>query len=176
MNDTDTTFKQSPPHFTDPYFVREISDPSFLPQIAKPHRTACVNYIKLECPGPVRFSPSSINSSSITLAYFSWKVLIKQEIQRKSGYAIQVDEEHLRVQLDTIQSELNAPTQFKASVSCPIRSLIFPYFLKCLILSRLIMSLGYYHICRFYNLIRIGLKRLIVISQLCSTILLIDES
>lgn len=47
----------------------------------------------------------------------SWQVLIKQEIQRKSGYAIQVDEEHLRVQLDTIQSELNAPTQFKVSVS-----------------------------------------------------------
>ncbi|TNN59160.1 Nuclear pore complex protein Nup54 [Liparis tanakae] len=43
------------------------------------------------------------------------QVLIKQEIQRKSGYAIQVDEEHLRVQLDTIHSELNAPTQFKAS-------------------------------------------------------------
>lgn len=50
------------------------------------------------------------------LLCFPWKVLIKQEIQRKSGYAIQVDEEHLRVQLDTIQSELNAPTQFKASV------------------------------------------------------------
>lgn len=48
---------------------------------------------------------------------FYLQVLIKQEIQRKSGYAIQVDEEHLRVQLDTIQSELNAPTQFKASVS-----------------------------------------------------------
>ena len=42
-------------------------------------------------------------------------MLIKQEIQRKSGYAIQVDEEHLRVQLDTIQSELNAPTQFKVN-------------------------------------------------------------
>lgn len=44
-------------------------------------------------------------------------MLIRQEIQRKSGYAIQVDEEHLRVQLDTIQSELNAPTQFKVSES-----------------------------------------------------------
>lgn len=57
----------------------------------------------------------------------SWQVLIKQEIQRKSGYAIQVDEEHLRVQLDTIQSELNAPTQFKASVSnkCSLTLLIF---------------------------------------------------
>ncbi|XP_071009540.1 nucleoporin p54 isoform X4 [Oncorhynchus clarkii lewisi] len=45
------------------------------------------------------------------------QVLIKQEIQRKSGYAIQVDEEHLRVQLDTIQCELNAPTQFKGRLN-----------------------------------------------------------
>uniref|UniRef100_UPI003AB0DF6A nucleoporin p54 isoform X3 n=1 Tax=Centroberyx gerrardi TaxID=166262 RepID=UPI003AB0DF6A len=45
------------------------------------------------------------------------QVLIKQEIQRKSGYAIQVDEEHLRVQVDTIQSELNAPTQFKGRLN-----------------------------------------------------------
>uniref|UniRef100_A0A3P8UFS8 54 kDa nucleoporin n=1 Tax=Cynoglossus semilaevis TaxID=244447 RepID=A0A3P8UFS8_CYNSE len=45
------------------------------------------------------------------------QVLIKQEIQRKCGYAIQVDEEHLRVQLDTIQSELNAPTQFKGRLN-----------------------------------------------------------
>uniref|UniRef100_A0AAY4ESG9 54 kDa nucleoporin n=1 Tax=Denticeps clupeoides TaxID=299321 RepID=A0AAY4ESG9_9TELE len=45
------------------------------------------------------------------------QVLIKQEIHRKSGYAIQVDEEHLRVQLDTIQSELNAPTQFKGRLN-----------------------------------------------------------
>ncbi|XP_063745953.1 nucleoporin p54 isoform X3 [Eleginops maclovinus] len=45
------------------------------------------------------------------------QVLIKQEIQRKSGYAIQVDEELLRVQLDTIQSELNAPTQFKGRLN-----------------------------------------------------------
>ncbi|XP_048021800.1 nucleoporin p54 isoform X1 [Megalobrama amblycephala] len=45
------------------------------------------------------------------------QVLIKQEVQRKSGYAIQLDEEHLRVQLDTIQSELNAPTQFKGRLN-----------------------------------------------------------
>uniref|UniRef100_A0AAR2IJX6 54 kDa nucleoporin n=1 Tax=Pygocentrus nattereri TaxID=42514 RepID=A0AAR2IJX6_PYGNA len=45
------------------------------------------------------------------------QVLIRQEIQRKSGYAIQVDEEHLRVQLDMIQSELNAPTQFKGRLN-----------------------------------------------------------
>lgn len=43
------------------------------------------------------------------------QVLIKQEIQRKSGYAIQADEEQLRVQLDIIQCELNAPTQFRVS-------------------------------------------------------------
>ncbi|XP_072352412.1 nucleoporin p54 isoform X2 [Scyliorhinus torazame] len=45
------------------------------------------------------------------------QVLIKQEIQRKAGYAIQAEEEQLRVQLDTIQSELNAPTQFKGRLN-----------------------------------------------------------
>uniref|UniRef100_A0A4W3H6W0 54 kDa nucleoporin n=1 Tax=Callorhinchus milii TaxID=7868 RepID=A0A4W3H6W0_CALMI len=45
------------------------------------------------------------------------QVLIKQEIQRKAGYAIQADEEQLRVQLDTIQCELNAPTQFKGRLN-----------------------------------------------------------
>ncbi|XP_072261605.1 nucleoporin p54 isoform X2 [Pyxicephalus adspersus] len=45
------------------------------------------------------------------------QVLIKQEIQRKSGFAIQAEEEHLRVQLDTIQTELNAPTQFKGRLN-----------------------------------------------------------
>ena len=48
-------------------------------------------------------------------------MLIKQEIQRKSGYAIQVEEEHLRVQLDTCQSELNAPTQFKVRPRRPLQ-------------------------------------------------------
>uniref|UniRef100_A0A4W2H187 Nucleoporin Nup54 alpha-helical domain-containing protein n=1 Tax=Bos indicus x Bos taurus TaxID=30522 RepID=A0A4W2H187_BOBOX len=47
------------------------------------------------------------------------QVLIKQEIPRKSGYAIQADEEQLRVQLDTIQGELNAPTQFKVVKNPP---------------------------------------------------------
>ncbi|XP_072570737.1 nucleoporin p54 isoform X3 [Paramormyrops kingsleyae] len=53
----------------------------------------------------------------MALSHRVLQVLIKQEIQRKSGYAIQVDEEHLRVQLDTIQSELNAPTQFKGRLN-----------------------------------------------------------
>ncbi|XP_051783745.1 nucleoporin p54 isoform X1 [Erpetoichthys calabaricus] len=51
------------------------------------------------------------------LSHRALQVLIKQEIQRKRGYAIQVDEEHLRVQLDTIQCELNAPTQFKGRLN-----------------------------------------------------------
>ncbi|TRY65209.1 hypothetical protein DNTS_009430 [Danionella cerebrum] len=45
------------------------------------------------------------------------QVLIRQEVQRKSGFAVQLDEEHLRVQLETIQSELNAPTQFKGRLN-----------------------------------------------------------
>ncbi|KAJ7327224.1 hypothetical protein JRQ81_016983 [Phrynocephalus forsythii] len=51
------------------------------------------------------------------LSHRALQVLIKQEIQRKSGYAIQADEEQLRVQLDTIQCELNAPTQFKGRLN-----------------------------------------------------------
>lgn len=73
-------------------------------------------YLPLSFPVTITFCPS-VSFMSYSSSSFSWQVLIKQEIQRKSGYAIQVDEEHLRVQLDTIQSELNAPTQFKVSVS-----------------------------------------------------------
>lgn len=40
-------------------------------------------------------------------------MLVKQEISRKMGHAVQADEEQLRVQLETLQAELNAPTQFK---------------------------------------------------------------
>lgn len=41
--------------------------------------------------------------------------MAKQEISRKMGFAIQGEEEQLRVQLEAIQAELNAPTQFKVS-------------------------------------------------------------
>ncbi|XP_033618580.1 LOW QUALITY PROTEIN: nucleoporin p54-like [Fukomys damarensis] len=51
------------------------------------------------------------------LSHRTLQVLIKQEIQRKSGYEIQADEDQLQVQLDTIQSELNAPTQFKGQLN-----------------------------------------------------------
>ncbi|GFY60525.1 nucleoporin p54 [Trichonephila inaurata madagascariensis] len=41
------------------------------------------------------------------------KVLVHQEITRKMGYAIQADEEQLRIKFEAIQAELSAPTQFK---------------------------------------------------------------
>ena len=41
------------------------------------------------------------------------QVIVKQEIHRKQGFAIQADEEQLRVQLEVIQAELNHTTQFK---------------------------------------------------------------
>ena len=40
---------------------------------------------------------------------------MRQEIYRKQGYAVQADEEQLRVQMEALQAELNAPTQFKVS-------------------------------------------------------------
>lgn len=42
-----------------------------------------------------------------------YQVMVKQEIYRKLGYAIQADEEQLRTQLESIQAELSAPTRFK---------------------------------------------------------------
>ncbi|CAL1539358.1 unnamed protein product [Lymnaea stagnalis] len=45
------------------------------------------------------------------------KVVVKQEIYRKMGYAIQVEEETLKVQLEQLQVELNHPTQFKGRLN-----------------------------------------------------------
>lgn len=49
----------------------------------------------------------------IDLGHKVLKIMAQQEVMRKYGYAIQADEEQLRVQLEAIQAELNAPTQFK---------------------------------------------------------------
>ena len=57
---------------------------------------------------------------------------MKQEIYRKLGYAIQADEEQLRVQLEAIQAELNAPTQFKVSLRA-LLSLSDSTFTFCLL-------------------------------------------
>ncbi|BFZ15315.1 hypothetical protein BsWGS_18354 [Bradybaena similaris] len=45
------------------------------------------------------------------------KVIVKQEIYRKMGFAIQAEEETLKVQLEQLQVELNHPTQFKGRLN-----------------------------------------------------------
>lgn len=45
------------------------------------------------------------------------QVIVKQEIHRKHGYAIQADEELLRAQLEAIVAELNSPTQLKGRLN-----------------------------------------------------------
>ena len=42
---------------------------------------------------------------------------MKQETHRKMGYGILAEEEQLRIKLETVQQELDAPTQFKVRVS-----------------------------------------------------------
>lgn len=45
------------------------------------------------------------------------QVMIQLETIRKSGYAIEHDEEQLRIQLESLQAELNAPMQFKGRLN-----------------------------------------------------------
>lgn len=54
------------------------------------------------------------------------KVLVHQEVRRKMGYAIQADEEQLRIKLEAIQAELSAPTQFKV---CNLEEFLTPIIL-----------------------------------------------
>jgi nuclear pore complex protein Nup54 len=44
-------------------------------------------------------------------------VMVEQEVTRKQGFSVQPDEEQLRVQLDSIQTELNTPMQFKGRLN-----------------------------------------------------------
>lgn len=53
----------------------------------------------------------------LELSHRVLQVIVKQEILRKQGFAIQVDEEQLRVQLEALQTELNHPTQFKGRLN-----------------------------------------------------------
>lgn len=53
----------------------------------------------------------------LELSHRILEVMIKQECLRKSGYSVQADEEQLRVQLEYLQAELNAPSQFKARLN-----------------------------------------------------------
>jgi len=45
------------------------------------------------------------------------KIMISQEVIRKRGYPIQAEEDQLRAKLETIQSELNAPTKFQGCLN-----------------------------------------------------------
>jgi len=53
----------------------------------------------------------------LELSHRILEVMVKQECLRKSGYSVQADEEQLRVQLECLQAELNAPSQFKARLN-----------------------------------------------------------
>jgi len=55
--------------------------------------------------------------NQLVLGHRVLKVLVKQELYRKHGYAIQADEEQLRTKLETIYAELSAPMQFKGRLS-----------------------------------------------------------
>ena len=56
---------------------------------------------------------------SLTSADVTSQVMVRQEVWRKMGHAVQADEEQLKVQLMELQVELNAPTQFKVSQCAP---------------------------------------------------------
>ena len=55
-------------------------------------------------------------------------MIVKQEIHRKMGYGIQVEEETLKVQLEQLQGELNHPTQFKVRLGLEIILIRMSFF------------------------------------------------
>jgi nuclear pore complex protein Nup54 len=55
--------------------------------------------------------------NQVLLGHRILKVLVKQEMCRKQGYSIQIDDEQLRARLETIYTELNAPMQFKGRLN-----------------------------------------------------------
>nr|KAG5707790.1 hypothetical protein BaRGS_015950 [Batillaria attramentaria] len=53
----------------------------------------------------------------LELSHRLLKVIVKQEICRKLGYAVQAEEEMLKVKLEQLQVVLNHPTQFKGRLN-----------------------------------------------------------
>ncbi|XP_071500029.1 nucleoporin p54-like [Diadema antillarum] len=53
----------------------------------------------------------------LELSHRVLQVMAKQEVQRKQGVSIQLEEEQLRTQLEGLMAELNAPTQMKARLN-----------------------------------------------------------
>jgi len=53
----------------------------------------------------------------LELAHRTLQVMTQLETIRKGGYSIEPDEEQLRIQLESLQAELNAPMQFKGRLN-----------------------------------------------------------
>lgn len=45
------------------------------------------------------------------------RVIVAQEIYRKQGYAVQAEEEQLKIKLERLLAHLNSPTQFKGRLN-----------------------------------------------------------
>lgn len=61
---------------------------------------------------------------NVTLGNRTLKTMIWQEIKRKKGFPILAEEDELRVKLESIQNELNAPTKYKGCLNeliCKLR-------------------------------------------------------
>lgn len=60
---------------------------------------------------------AQLKRSQLEMGHRLLKVVVKQEIVRKTGMAISIDEEQLRTRLEALQTELNSPTQFKGRLN-----------------------------------------------------------
>ncbi len=53
----------------------------------------------------------------LELSHRLLNIITRQEMTRKLGFTIQMEEEKLRIQLEALQSQLSAPTQFKGRLN-----------------------------------------------------------
>lgn len=60
---------------------------------------------------------SELKCKHLELSHRILKVMVRQEIGRKLGLAVQADEEQLRIQLEAIHTELSAPNQAKGRLN-----------------------------------------------------------
>ena len=63
----------------------------------------------------------------LDLSHRILEVTIGQEVQRKAGLAIQTEEEQLRAQLEALNNQLRAPTQFRGILFVFERGLYWLY-------------------------------------------------
>ena len=63
----------------------------------------------------------------LDLSHRILEVTIGQEVQRKAGLAIQTEEEQLRAQLEALNNQLRAPTQFRGILFVCERGLYWLY-------------------------------------------------